>query len=603
MDAGMSCLFKRQAIRALKITWIAMSLAVLLQATAQQPASELEGIWQAQRNFGPEVRGLLRLQQHGQEWTAKIGSHSAPVHVENDTLRFALADGKGSFRGAIVQKDAAIIGFWTQPPTVFIGNAFLSPVGLKKTRPGLWRGAVVPLDDVMTLYLVVKGKSDGSLSVYLRNPERNAGLFLNPDRLERQGDELLLEKADSKTNTNELIARGSYDPANGVMSFYMPTLGGSFDFTRIGPSSDFYPRGQNPVPYVYRKPSLRDDGWPVASLDDVGISRPAIENLIRAIIAAPDDSVHAPNFHGILIARHGKLVLEEYFHGFSAARPHETRSAAKSMAAILTGAAMYARAPISLSMPVYKVLYDGNPPSGLDFRAQRITLENLLTMSSGLDCNDWDDTTRGSENNMQNQMQDPDWRHFTLKLPMAREPGSLSLYCAGSANLVGGVLSKATGKSAQELFDTLVAKPLQFDRYHMNLAPNGEVYLGGGMHFLPRDFMKFAQLMINGGTWDGRRILTRDFVQSAISTETHITDRTHGVRKYGYLFWINDYVYKNRKVEAFFLAGNGGQIVMGIPDLDLAMAFYGGSYGDKGTFLAQDDYVPNFILPAVTEGN
>jgi CubicO group peptidase (beta-lactamase class C family) len=185
---------------------------------------------------------------------------------------------------------------------------------------------------------------------------------------------------------------------------------------------------------------------------------------------------------------------------------------------------------------------------------------------------------------------------------MAREPGSLSLYCAGGANLVGAVLSKATGKTDQELFDSLVAKPLQFDRYSMNLAPNRDVYLGGGMFFLPRDFMKFAQLMLNGGTWNGRRILARDFVQQAITTQTHITDHAHGARKYGYLFWINDYAYKGRTVEAFFLAGNGGQIVMGVPELDLAMAFYGGSYGDKGTFVAQDDFVPYFILPAVEEG-
>jgi CubicO group peptidase (beta-lactamase class C family) len=601
-SAGISRVLKLQANRALTIAGIATCLAALPPATAQKSASELEGVWQAKRNFGPEARGPLLLERHGQEWTATISEFSAAVSIENNGISFELADGQGAFHGSIGQKDEAITGFWTQPPTVFIGNEFLSPVTLKKTGANQWRGEVVPLDDTMTVYLVVKSKPDGGLSAYLRNPERNAGLFLNADRLERQGDELLLEKSDPKTAANTIIARGSYDSVNEVLPFYLPALGGSFDFAHAGADSGFYARGKNAAPYVYREPQAREDGWPVASLDDVGISRPAMENLVRTILAAPDDSVHSPNFHGILIARHGKLVLEEYFHGFSAERPHETRSAAKSMAAILAGAAMYAGAPIDLSTPVFNVLYDGKPPADLDPRKQSITLENLLTMSSGLDCNDGDDTTPGSENNMQSQMKDPDWRHFTMNVPMAREPGSLSLYCAGGSNLVGGVLSKATGKSAQELFDTLVTRPLHCNRYYMNLAPNGDIYLGGGMHFLPRDFMKFAQLMLNGGTWDGRRILARDFVQKAISTETHITDHSHGVRKYGYLFWINDYNYKNRKVEAFFLGGNGGQIVMGIPELDLAMAFYGGSYGDKGTFQAQDDYVPNFILPAVEEG-
>jgi CubicO group peptidase (beta-lactamase class C family) len=201
------------------------------------------------------------------------------------------------------------------------------------------------------------------------------------------------------------------------MSFYVPAAGGSFDFTRAGPDSEFYPRGQDPAPYVYHQPLQRDDGWQVASLEDVGISRPAMENLLRTIIAARDDSIHAPAFHGILIARHGRLVLEEYFHGYSADQPHETRSAAKTMAAVLAGAAMYAQVPIDVSTPVYKTYYGDHLPANLDPRAQRMTLRNLLTMSPGLDCNDWDTRTPGSEDNMQDQTRRP-----LPNLPLRRRP-------------------------------------------------------------------------------------------------------------------------------------------------------------------------------------
>jgi CubicO group peptidase (beta-lactamase class C family) len=598
----MAHIIMRPLLRALTFSGIAAFVMATAIAPAQKSVTELEGVWQARRNFGPELRGPLTLEQHEKEWVATIGGRTAVARVESNEVSFEVSDHRGSFRGSIAKDGGAITGFWIQPPTVFIGNEFLSPLTLKKTSAHEWRGEVVPLEDRMTLYLVAKTNPDGSVGAYLRNPERNAGRFLNPDHLDRESGELSLDRSAVTGSDKTTVAHGSYDSRNEVMSFYLRSAGGSFDFTRAGTDSDFYPRGKNPLPYVYREPLARDDGWPVATLEEVGISRSVIEDLIKNIIAEPDDSVHSPNFHGILIARHGKLVLEEYFHGFSADQPHETRSAAKSMASILAGSTMYVHYPIELSTPVFNLLYDGHLPSGLDPRKQHITVENLLTMSSGLDCNDWDDTTPGSENNMQSQKQYPDWRHFTMNMPMAREPGTLSLYCAGGANLIGSVLLKATGKTPQELFDALLARPLQFNRYYMNLAPNGEIYLGGGMHFFPRDFMKFAQLMVNGGTWNGRRILARDFVQKAISTETHITDQSHGARKYGYLFWINDYAYKGRKIEAFFMAGNGGQIVMGIPELDMVMAFYGGSYGDKGTFVAQDNYVPNFILPAVEEG-
>jgi CubicO group peptidase (beta-lactamase class C family) len=603
----MSRTFVRRAVRTLVLASIVSSIGT--DTAAENSSLGLSGVWRAERNFGPDVRGPLTITRRGEDWIASIAGRSTSAHLDDDRVSFVLADGEGSFRGAFAQKGATISGFWTQQRAVFIGNAFASPVTLKKAAAELWRGEVTPLDDTMTLYLVITAQQDGSFTTFLRNPERNVGLFLKTDRLERRGDELLLETSDPETGATQVVARGSYDATNAVISFYVPEAGGSFDFTRASPDSGFYPRGENPAPYVYHKPIQRDDGWQVSSLEAVGISRRAIENLLRTIIAARDDSIHAPAFHGILIARHGKLVLEEYFHGYSADEPHDTRSAAKTMAAVIAGAAIYAHMPISLSTPVYRTYFGEELPTNLDPRAQRITLKNLLTMSSGLDCNDWDNTTPGSEDNMQNQPQEPDWRHFTLNVPMAREPGSLSFYCAGGPNLIGGMLEKITGKTDQELFDTLVAKPLQFGPYHMNLDPSGNAYFGGGMHLLPRDFMKFAQLLLDGGIWHGKRILPREFAQQAIATQTHIDQRHPAqqpgyiARKYGYLIWVNDYPYKGRTIEAFFLAGNGGQIVMGVPTLDLAMAFYGGSYSDHaGTYLAQDHYVPDFILPAVAEG-
>jgi CubicO group peptidase (beta-lactamase class C family) len=130
----------------------------------------------------------------------------------------------------------------------------------------------------------------------------------------------------------------------------------------------------------------------------------------------------------------------------------------------------------------------------------------------------------------------------------------------------------------------------------MNLMPTGEPYMGGGIHFMPRDFMKFGQLMLNKGRWGGKRVLSEAWVARAVSP-LHELGGIH----YGYLWWVVDLPYKGRTVRAFFAGGNGGQVVMVIAELDLVIAFYGGNYSDRVLFVPQRVFVPEFILPAVEE--
>lgn len=129
----------------------------------------------------------------------------------------------------------------------------------------------------------------------------------------------------------------------------------------------------------------------------------------------------------------------------------------------------------------------------------------------------------------------------------------------------------------------------------MNLAPTGDAYMGGGARFLPRDFMKLGQLHLNGGVWNGRRILTPEWSRRAVSPLVELRKL-----KYGYFWWVAEYPYKGRTVQAFSALGNGGQVVMAIPELDLVIAFYGGNYSDVPvTFTAERIYVPQYILPAI----
>jgi len=120
----------------------------------------------------------------------------------------------------------------------------------------------------------------------------------------------------------------------------------------------------------------------------------------------------------------------------------------------------------------------------------------------------------------------------------------------------------------------------------------------GGTRFLPRDFLKLAQVHLNGGTWQGRRVYAKEW--SDLATKSHYYSEAYKFH-YGYLWWGVDYPYRGSTIRAYFASGNGGQISMAIPELQLAMAFHAGNYNDVGGRKATREYVPEFILPAVDD--
>ena len=562
----------------------------------QNAAKDLVGIWEAKRYFGPDVRGTLLIRQINNKWQAEISGYSATTKLDSNDITFELPNEKGKFRGKFDQNRTRIVGHWIQPAGVQNGT-IASPVMLTKNGRDFWKGNVVPLDDTMTFYLMIKARDDGSIGAFLRNPDRNLGWTrYRIDRLEREGEKVKLFTANKENEKGRLLVEGIYH--DDILTFSSGLRGGSYDFRRLDKteSSDFYPRGHSTETYRYMPPPTLDDGWQTASLEEVGISRASIEKFIQMIIDTPIDSVNAQEDHGILIARHGKLVLEEYFHGENRDKPHDTRSASKSIASDLIGAAIYSGIRINPNDFVYRIMNNGEFTPDLEPRKRALTLEHLLTMSSGYDCDEGDPKSAGFEDNMWEQNEEPDFYKWTLALKIIRAPGEKAVYCSAGANLTGGVLARAAKESPQELFHKLIAEPLDIKQYHLPLSPKGDFTMTGGAKFLPRDFMKLGQVHLNGGIWNGRRIFSPDWSRRATSHKINI-----GTRKYGYLRWINEYPYKGRNLQAYFAAGNGGQIVMSVPELDLLVAFYAGNYNDAGGLKAQNEYVPNYILSAIED--
>jgi CubicO group peptidase (beta-lactamase class C family) len=514
--------------------------------------------------------------------------------VSGDTVSFTLPNRAGSLIGYLSKDRTIISAHWIQPGTVSSGNEYASPIILKRDGSGRWTGTVVPLDDTMTMYLVIRKRADGTLGAFLRNPERNLGRQLRVDRIETAGSEVRMVGKWNGNGPERVLGSGALNEDG--FSLFLAGRGGTFDFRKLPDTeySDFYPRGRPTGSYSYNPPPAMGDGWETGTLNSVGLSQDTISNFMLAMVNLPMDSLQSQQIHAVLIARHGKLVLEEYFHGEDRGHAHDTRSAAKSITSTLAGAAIHAKRGVTLASPVYAIMNGGAFPDAIDPRKRRITLEHLLSMSSGIDCDDGDDKSPGNESAVIDQSDEPDYYRLILRLGTIREPGEKAVYCSINPHLAGGVMKRASGSSLPDLFSELVARPLGLDSYYLPLTPTRDVYMGGGVRLTARAFAKIGQLYLDSGVWKGKRILDASYVKRA-GTGRYAMSGIH----YGLGWWVVDYPFRGETIEGYFAGGNGGQVVMVIPKLDMVVTMFGANYQDAASLIPQREYVPRYILPAV----
>lgn len=575
-------------IRNLRATFVLVAAAWL--CCYGRAASMDDGLWEARHsNNTVLVQGPLIVARYPAGWYAQIGGETARVSVSKGRMAFALPQCGCSFQASYSSGASSINGHWYQAPTVDSGDSYASPVILRRTSTAIYTGQVRPLYDSMAFFLSV-----GSADTFMVNPERDLGDQWNVAAVRTDGTAVQLLGGKSK---QDVVAPGS-QRSDGTVSMYFEGRGGTYDFTRVPANAptDFYPRGRPHVAYSYVPPPHLADGWQVASVQDVGISKPAIEKFVQFLIDMPMGGPKARQIHALLIARHGKLVVEEYFHGWNRSRPHDPRSASKSITSTLFGAAMLAGFPLSPSTPVYKVMNGGTFPNELDPLKRKMTVESLLTMSSGWDCDDNIDTSPGSETNISDNLHVNDWYTYTLALKMARPPGTEAIYCSIQPNMVGGVLARGTHQTIPDLFQRLIAQPMQIDSYYIPIQVNGDAYMGGGLRLVPRDYMKFPQMYMDGGIWNGKRIVSKAWVAKATSPLVQLKYSKDIM--YGYLWWIQDFHYAGRTYRAFSMLGAGGQTFTAIPSLDMVIGFDAGDYMHHLPHVF-GTYIPQYILPAV----
>ena len=564
---------------------------------AQRADEALVGLWGADLDFGPALAGPLAVRETAAGWEATIGGVTARLTAADGARRDATgaggATGEGALRGAIGPDGAAVrlwragdrlVGHWIQPPGVVHNQAQATPIALVRGADGVFRGEVVPLRDAAHQYLVIE-RGPAGLTAWIRETEKNVGRYLGDLSVEVGPDgAFAFRNGEGVMFTAHLVDRDH-------LAITLQDVPGPLIHTRRtrADAPGFF--GGPPGPWVYRAPVAGPDAWPVATLAEVGLDAAAIAGVVGELRAAAPTSWRSPAVHALVVARHGKLVLDEYFAGHDSERLHDLRSAGKTLTTTLLGAAID-RGLLAIGDRAI----DRVPAlAGDDPRRAAITLAHLASMSSGLACDDDDRDSPGNEDRMQGQRAEPDWVRYIAALPLVRAPGERAVYCTGALNLLGAALVGATGQWLPDLFAAWLAAPLDIARYHANLMPTGEGYGGGGLRLRPRDLAKLPQLVLGGGTWNGRRVVSAAWLADATAAHASL----HAPGDYGYGWWRRTLRVGDRDVEVVYASGNGGQLAVAAPALDLVVVITGGNYGYYPVWaIFLDELVPAVLAAA-----
>ncbi|MFP4847020.1 serine hydrolase domain-containing protein [Winogradskyella sp. PE311] len=335
-------------------------------------------------------------------------------------------------------------------------------------------------------------------------------------------------------------------------------------------------------------PAQLNDGWSTANIKDYGIDEHQLSRLI--------DSIHSNNTlvntHSVLIAKQNKLVFENYYDGFNAEIPHDLRSASKSISSAIIGIAI----DDNIIESVDERLYDYIPEKyqyTRDSLKSKITIKDLLTMSSGIDVND-----KASEDTYQDPRYSNNWLKTVLEASMVNAPGTYADYGSANPFLLGVYLNERLEMPLESYMHEKLFAPLGVKNY-INQADDTETipYFGGGMLLTPRDLLKFGQLYLNNGRWNGKQIISENWVKESVTKHVQLQD-VQDKNEYGYFWWHDTYAVNGKSIKCIEARGAGGQFIFIIPELESVVVITTGNFRNRRGNQPRD-ILKKYILPAL----
>lgn len=348
------------------------------------------------------------------------------------------------------------------------------------------------------------------------------------------------------------------------------------------PLQTWYPRLPG-LDLSYMAPEAKADGLSVGSIEHSALNAAKLAAMIRHLAEG-----QYPGVHSVLILQDDKLVLEEYFYEYDANTLHIMRSATKSIVALLAGIAIDRGLLPGVEAPVWPYFAAEYPQiQNPDARKQRIIIKHLLTQSAGLDCNDWDRASAGNESRV---AQADDWIKAFWDLPVQHEPGTQTSYCSIGVIALGRLVEKVAGIPLEQFAEKMLFAPLGIKQFDWRFAPDrSSTETFTQLSLTPRDMAKIGLLMLHNGKWQGKQVVSADWVRVTTGKQVQLGDSD-----YGYLWWRPYLNVPGGRHEAIVATGNGGQKIMLWPELNLITVFTGGNYNSNSPV---NSLLINYILP------
>ncbi len=349
-----------------------------------------------------------------------------------------------------------------------------------------------------------------------------------------------------------------------------------------------------PGPGADSAPPDTEDTTDTASADteDTGGEEPCDGQVDSALLDEADAWIdtHAPYIDSFQLAHCGDTLVEEYRNGYQAGTHHDLQSATKTFSAVLIGIALDqgliegVEQPLAELLPDYARLLEGD-------KAQ-ITLEHLLTMTSGLAWTDF-----GVGNSFDKIEAAEDSVAFILGEPLETTPGEVFHYNTGSSHLLSAIIHHGSGTTTAAYAEERLFTPLGIETHDWDTLRDGTHKGGWGLDLAPGDFAKLGQLLLDEGSWDGDRIVSQDYVDAATAPQVE----TDMGGFYGYQAWIETNLFDADDIAG--ARGYGGQDCLVLEELDMVATFTGDIRYPADN--AQDvvTVMNEYVIPAWTGGS